>query len=405
MRFFPILEHLQRERGVDLVVINDSPAATSPRDVARFCSRYAVIPARGMGDAGIVERGYFWLRGLLPATAPYEYADPFAHELSERILEFVGERRYDILYYAGVSRADTFVRLKAARIARRAVFDFVDSPYLKAVRESATVMGLSRAKHLVHTVTTRNWERRLRANTDCSIYISAADAAAAGMTDASTGKVVVVPNGILAEADTGEPLPADLTSGKTIGFLGNMGYEPNYLAALRLHDRIFRPLKARCADLKLVIVGRDPVPAIQRLASEDVIVTGTVDNIMPYIDAIDVWVLPMFTGAGLQNKAIEIMSRGRPVLMSSICNSGIGARDGFEVCLADSDESFVDTALQLLSDPLMQRRIGEGGRSLTAREFDWAAITARLETVIYGELLPSARPQVMRVGAPTRDAM
>ena len=190
------------------------------------------------------------------------------------------------------------------------MFDCVDSPLLTYVRANA-----AKGDHTLLTRLdqwkTRLWERRLVTNADASIYISSIDAGAA--FDGKNTRSVMLRNGIFAEdypKATSEPPEGP----RYLGFLGHMGYRPNIDAAVRLHDDIFKPLQREIPDLKLMIIGRAPDPAVLRLAAPDVVVTGAVENIWEYIAKITVFAFPLSSGAGLQNKLLEAMYAGRPVV-------------------------------------------------------------------------------------------
>ena len=118
-------------------------------------------------------------------------------------------------------------------------------------------------------------------------------------------RVHVVPNGIF-HADA-PPLARASAANKVIGFLGDMSYGPNISAALRLAERIFPRIRSRLGDATLLIIERDPVPSIRRLDGPAISVTGTVENIWPYVARANIFVFPMFEESGLQNKILEAM--------------------------------------------------------------------------------------------------
>jgi hypothetical protein len=118
-------------------------------------------------------------------------------------------------------------------------------------------------------------------------------------------RVHVVPNGIF-HADA-PPLARASAANKVIGFLGDMSYGPNISVALLLAERIFPRIRSRLGDATLLIIERDPVPSIRRLDGPAISVTGTVENIWPYVARANIFVFPMFEESGLQNKILEAM--------------------------------------------------------------------------------------------------
>ncbi|WP_405223850.1 glycosyltransferase family 4 protein [Lentisalinibacter sediminis] len=168
--------------------------------------------------------------------------------------------------------------------------------------------------------------------------------------------------------------------GLTVGFLGNMGYQPNVEAAIRLH-RIVRTLRSRFDDLHLKIIGRAPTKEILELAGPHVEVTGPVDSIWVHLKQCDLMVFPMTSGAGLQNKLLESMHAGTPVIASTICLDPLGD-DIDEVALrADTDEEFLTAIDSLLSAPARRHALGERTKKFVSR-FKWEEILPYYENIV-----------------------
>ena len=171
---------------------------------------------------------------------------------------------------------------------------------------------------LLEDAKTRHWELSLCKHIEC-IYISDNDAKSVGNAEA-----YIVPNCVIKEGyDSSEYLQLDTPN---IGFLGNMAYQPNIDACLFLITTIFPRLRKLQPDIHLYIIGRNPgKELIERCNDPQIHVTGEVENIWDYVRSINTFVFPMLTGAGLQNKILEAMYAGKPVVTSTIGNAGIGA--------------------------------------------------------------------------------
>ena len=224
----------------------------------------------------------------------------------------------------------------------------------------------------------RRLERKVRQAFDATIYVSSVDARTVGSDDMA--RVHVVPNGIY-HADA-PPLAKASESNKVIGFLGDMSYLPNISAALRLAERIFPRIRSTLGDATLLIIGRDPAPSIRLLDGAAISVTGTVENIWPYIASANIFVFPMFEGAGLQNKILEAMYAGVPIVTTSIAATSIGATSGEQLLVAESDDEIAAQAIKLLSDPAYANRLAEDARTFVMREFSWAAILPRYAAIV-----------------------
>jgi len=132
----------------------------------------------------------------------------------------------------------------------------------------------------------------------------------------------------------------------------------------------------------LLIIGRDPAPEITRLSSPAISVTGTVDNIWSYIARANIFVFPMVEGAGLQNKLLEAMYAGIPIVTTSIAADGVGATSGEQLLVADTDDEIAEQVVKVLCDPEYSARLAERARSFLTREFSWSAILPRYEAII-----------------------
>jgi polysaccharide biosynthesis protein PslH len=253
----------------------------------------------------------------------------------------------------------------------------VDSPALYSFRNAA-------ANVLVRTLVRydgwkwRRQEQQAREAFDATIYISNVDAQVGH--PGRTARVHVVPNGIF-HADA-PPLATAPASGRTIAFLGNMAYPPNISAALRLAQRIFPRVLTRMADATLLIIGRDPAPAVSQLAGPRISVTGTVDNIWPYITRANVFAFPMIEGTGLQNKILEAMYAGVPVVATSIAADAMDARSGEQLLVGDTDDEIVAQVVRVLGDHQYATALAGRARAFVLRHFSWPAILPRYEAIV-----------------------
>jgi len=161
-----------------------------------------------------------------------------------------------------------------------------------------------------------------------------------------------------------------------------MSYRPNVVGVLSLYHDVFLPLKQEHPGLRLKIIGREPAPEVAALAGPDVDVTGTVAEIWPHVREVDVFVFPMTTGAGLQNKIIEAMYAGRPVITTTICQRSVGAEPGREIVVADGSAAMLASTRSLVSDRSRAAAIAEEGRRFVLRSFDVDDVIRRFERVL-----------------------
>ncbi|MFT4055889.1 MAG: TIGR03087 family PEP-CTERM/XrtA system glycosyltransferase [Novosphingobium sp.] len=176
-----------------------------------------------------------------------------------------------------------------------------------------------------------------------------------------------------------------------IVFTGQMDYAPNIEAATRAIDRILPLVRRICPQATLHIVGRNPPAALQSRSGRDgVKVWGRVDDIRPWLAAADVALVPLEIARGVQNKVLEAMAMGLPVVLSPGAATGIDAFDGRDFAIRDGDAAMAQAILDLARAPETAKLMGHDARAWIVANASWEAAFARLPEYlgIMGEVLP-----------------
>jgi polysaccharide biosynthesis protein PslH len=140
---------------------------------------------------------------------------------------------------------------------------------------------------------------------------------------------------------------------------------------------------SRKPGVRLQIVGKDPPPAIQAMAkNENIIVTGTVNDIRPYLQQATLAVVPITYGTGIQNKILEAMACATPVIVSAPAAASLLAIPNREYVVVDTTRQFADAILDLLDNDHKRIELGMAGRLYVEKNHDWQTIAAKL-TGIY----------------------
>lgn len=198
-------------------------------------------------------------------------------------------------------------------------------------------------------------------------------------------KVTAVANGV----DTGyfdpetvfaNPYPADARS--VLVFTGVMDYAPN-VEAVTWFVRDIMPRLTRQERPRLAIVGARPSRAVQGLARDtDVIVTGRVPDVRPYLQHATVAIAPLRLARGLQNKVLEAMAMGLPVVATGAAREGLSAEDERDLLVADTAAAFAAAIDRLLDEPPRRQALGRAARAYVLARHGWSAQLARLDAVI-----------------------
>jgi sugar transferase (PEP-CTERM/EpsH1 system associated) len=156
-------------------------------------------------------------------------------------------------------------------------------------------------------------------------------------------------------------------------FSGAMDYWPNIDAVTWFASEILPRLRARWPTLRLHIAGRNPTPTVRALAGPAINVTGTVPDMRPYLQHAAVVVAPLRLARGIQNKILEAMAMGRPVVAARECADAIAAQRGSELICAEDADGFVREVDALLREPARAASMGEAGRRRVQRDYSWDA--------------------------------
>jgi sugar transferase (PEP-CTERM/EpsH1 system associated) len=220
------------------------------------------------------------------------------------------------------------------------------------------------------------YERAVAARAARSFFVTEQEVALfRSLAPESAGTCEALCNGVDAGYFAPDPARASpFAEGELpVVFTGAMDYWPNVDAVTWFVAGMLPRLRAQWPALRFHIVGRSPAPAVRALAGEGVSVTGTVPDVRPYLQHAAVVVAPLRLARGIQNKILEAMAMGRPVVASRECAESITAQRGSELATAADADAFVREVGALLRAPLQAAAIGEAGRRRVQQDYSWDA--------------------------------
>src|SRR5438046_2181361 len=167
------------------------------------------------------------------------------------------------------------------------------------------------------------------------------------------------PNGV--DSDYFKPSEAPYDP-DTIAFVGRMDYYPNQECMSSFCDRVLPRLQAQRPSVKLDIVGADPPPSVRRLAKlKGVTVTGSVPDVRPFLQRAALMVAPLNIARGTQNKILEAMAAGVPVVTSGTAAAGVDAVDREHFLVARTPEQHALAVLREIGRASCRERGGSAG--------------------------------------------
>lgn len=191
-------------------------------------------------------------------------------------------------------------------------------------------------------------------------------------------KILIIPNGV----DYDYYKPQEREKKFDVLFTGNMAYPPNVNAVEFLAYQILPKVWEKLPDVKMYIAGATPDPKIKKVASEQIIVSGWIDDMREAYAQSKVFIAPMRIGTGLQNKLLEAMSMKIPCVTTSLANSSLHAKEDKEILIGNSSDELAAIIIYLLTEPGKAAKIAQNGYDFVHRIYNWDAATMIMENAM-----------------------
>ena len=201
------------------------------------------------------------------------------------------------------------------------------------------------------------------------------------------GQVVTIENGVDVEYFQ----PNETVENGSLVFVGSMDWMPNDDGMHYFIDEIFPLLVTRGLNPQVYIVGREPSKELEYMAKRTVgiTVTGTVDDVRPYVEKGSVYIVPLRFGGGTRLKILEAFAMKKAVVSTSLGCEGIECTNAEHLIIADTADTFADSVELLLDDANKRRLLAKNAYNLIAKKYSWNIISENI-LAYYGLLLEQA---------------
>jgi sugar transferase (PEP-CTERM/EpsH1 system associated) len=378
---YNLLRHLARNYRVFVGTFIDDPADRPEVDKLRSMVEGLHVEeiAKPWAYARALPR---WLLG-----EPISFA-LFRSRRLGRWLDEVAARHQPVAIVTHSSNISAYAVDKFARdgIQPRRFLHFADVDSEKFVAYAERSRGLARWVFSTEARRVRREERRLTAGADAVAFVSDEEAQLfRSVLEENRERVVTLPNGVDTETfDPGRRYePPFQGRGAAFAFTGAMDYLPNIDAVTWFANEVFPAIRRALPDAQFLIVGSKPAAEVRKLGElPGVLVTGRVPSVAAYLAHAQVAVAPLRIARGIQNKVLEAMAMAMPIVVSSGALTGIRARPGEHLILAETPREWAEACVELVRNPEEARRLGQAARKLVLDEYTWEAQFARLDRLL-----------------------
>src|SRR5205823_1049145 len=171
----------------------------------------------------------------------------------------------------------------------------------------------------------------------------------------------VIPNGV--DGSYFHPNGGPDQAKRVVVFLGRMDYYPNIDGVLHFTEHVLPIIRAAVPDVEFRIIGSNPTPAIERLRQiPGVTVSGYVPDVRLLLNDAVVSIAPLRIARGTQNKILESMAMGLPVVATPQAAKGIQATPGEHILVAADVDRFASQVVEVLTNPQLRRQFSTAGR-------------------------------------------
>jgi sugar transferase (PEP-CTERM/EpsH1 system associated) len=191
----------------------------------------------------------------------------------------------------------------------------------------------------------------------------------------------VIPNGVDGGYFHGNGGPDPIKP--VIVFVGRMDYYPNTDGVLHFTESVLPLIRAAVPDVEFRIIGSNPTPAIERLRQvPGVTVSGYVPDVRPFLNDAVVSVAPLRIARGTQNKILESMAMGLPVVATPQAAKGIQATPGEHILVAADTDRFASQVVEVLVNRQLRSRFSAAGRDQVSNAHIWSTSMKLLDDTL-----------------------
>lgn len=368
LRAFNFIKYLSKNHSVHLIsFIEREEEIAYVEPMRKYCTSVETVLLKPI-------QSYVNCMLFSPTLTPFQVAYYRNGTMRDKINKAIADEKYDGIYIHLLRMAQY---VKDSKEVNR-ILDLTDSLALSLKRSLKFRSHLFYLFYFMEWLKVSIYEPKIVRYFDDCLLVSDADLKA-GSVLKNVHNISVVPNGV--DLEYFKPPEAPHKPRKLV-FIGNLHSFPNRDAVLYFYSEILPFVKLEMPDVEFYIVGANPPDKIKRLSDgKNVIVTGPVEDTRSHLSDAAAMVCPIRVATGMQNKILEAMAMGLPVISTSIATQWMPSREGGGIVVADSPLEFAKKAVEIMKDKELRRRLSIGSRSTAEDNYDWGKNIDKLEAM------------------------
>ena len=364
VRAFNQIRTLSKEHEIILYALHEKDVDAEAIEILKpYCKTFKVLP---LHKNNLVFRMLHALLRGLPFQVGYFYHKKIKNEIQEAIKNL----KPDIIYCQLCRTAEYVKDIQGTP----KVLDLMDAFSKGAERRSQKESFLVKWLFKLEAQRMRNYESEMLEKFNRTTIISAQDREY--IYNPLNKNIAVISNGV--DFDFFKPFAAEKIYDCV--FSGNMSYPPNIDGAIFLAENIFPLVLQKFPNAKLLIAGANPSPKIKKLQSENIHISGWMDDIRMAYASAKIFVAPLRMGSGVQNKILEAVSMGLPCITSALVAKPLGMQKD-ALLTGENEEEYAAHIISLMQNPLQAESLHKNALAFIEHAHNWEQINKGLENI------------------------
>lgn len=372
IRMFNLFKYLSKKHNISLACYADS--GNQQNYVSRmreYCEMVELVQTKRRSKL----RQMPGLTKDLISGLPWQVKYAKSIEMKATLRNLINAKHFDVIHFDDPFMTSNLDFLSTGGAKKVVTFHNIESiKYRRIFKIEKRIYD--KLKAFLNLLSIPRFENEIANKSDLIIVVSSVDRQTL-KSKCPQVRIAVIQNGV--DTDSLKPLTVNEEE-DNISFFGTLDYPPNRDAALYFYKQIFPLIRNKSPEAKFSIVGQNPDKELMKLSSDpNIIVTGRVEDVVPYYQRTSVVVVPLRAGGGTRGKILEAMGLGRPVVSTSLGAEGLEVIHKENIMIADKPEDFANYAIELMRNGSLKTALTERARKFVESQHSWRNIADKLD--------------------------